>query len=181
VQAIDCWVVKQAIRHIADGERAGHDVVLAVNLSGHSMGDATLFDLLEQELRASGIDAARLVFEMTESAATDNIDEARAFAQQLRSLGCRLALDDFGSACGSFSYLKHLPFDYLKIDGDFIRGLQGSPVDNAIVHAIVQIAESVGYRTIAEAVDDAQTLEAVRDLGVDFAQGYEIGVPKPVT
>jgi EAL domain-containing protein (putative c-di-GMP-specific phosphodiesterase class I) len=108
------------------------------------------------------------------------MEEARTFAERLRSLGCRLALDDFGSGFGSFYYLKHLPLDYLKIDGDFVRNLCTNPVDQAVVRSIVQIAESVGYQTIAEFVFDEETLDAVREFGVHFAQGYYVGVPEPV-
>jgi EAL domain-containing protein (putative c-di-GMP-specific phosphodiesterase class I) len=180
VQEIDRWVVHQAIRLIADAEHAGRHLVLEVNLSGRSMGDVALFEMLERELRESGIDARKLVLEVTETAAIENMEEARAFAQRLSSLGCRLALDDFGSGFGSFYYLKHLPLDYLKIDGDFIRNLRTSKVDQAVVRSIVQIAESVGYQTIAEFVLDAETLDVVREFGVHFAQGYHVGVPEPV-
>ncbi|MFL5894613.1 MAG: putative bifunctional diguanylate cyclase/phosphodiesterase [Thermoleophilaceae bacterium] len=180
VQAIDRWVVRRAIQLIADAEQAGRDLVLEVNLSGRSMGDADLFELLERELRDSGIDASKLVLEVTETAAIENMEDARTFAQRLASLGCRLALDDFGSGFGSFYYLKHLPLDYLKIDGDFVRNLCRNPVDQAVVRSIVQIAESVGYETIAEFVLDDETLDAVRDYGVHFAQGYHIGMPEPI-
>jgi EAL domain-containing protein (putative c-di-GMP-specific phosphodiesterase class I) len=108
------------------------------------------------------------------------MEEARAFAERLASLGCRLALDDFGSGFGSFYYLKHLPFDYLKIDGDFVRNLCSTPVDQAVVRSIVQIAKSVGYETIAEFVADEPTLQAVREYGVHFAQGFHIGAPAPI-
>jgi diguanylate cyclase (GGDEF)-like protein/PAS domain S-box-containing protein len=180
VQAIDRWVVRRAIELLADSERAGRDLVLEVNLSGRSMGDAQLFELLERELKRTAIDASRLVLEITETAAIENMEEARAFAERLAALGCRLALDDFGSGFGSFYYLKHLPFDYLKIDGDFVRHLTRTPVDQAVVRSIVQIAESVGYETIAEFVSDEPTLQAVREYGVHFAQGYHIGVPAPI-
>jgi diguanylate cyclase (GGDEF)-like protein/PAS domain S-box-containing protein len=180
VQAIDRWVVRRAIELLARSERAGRELVLEVNLSGRSMGDAELFELLERELGNTGIDASRLVLEITETAAIENMEEARAFAERLSALGCRLALDDFGSGFGSFYYLKHLPFDYLKIDGDFVRNLTRTPVDQAVVRSIVQIADSVGYETIAEFVTDEPTLEAVREYGVHFAQGFHIGVPEPI-
>ena len=180
VQALDRWVVRRAIRLIAAAERAGRDVVLEVNLSGRSIGDPALFDLLEYELRETGIEASKLVLEVTETAAIENMEVARTFAQRLASFGCRLALDDFGSGFGSFYYLKHLPFDYLKIDGDFVRQLTLNLVDQAVVRSIVQIAQSVGYETIAEFVVDAPTLEAVRDFGVHFAQGFHVGPPEPV-
>jgi diguanylate cyclase (GGDEF)-like protein/PAS domain S-box-containing protein len=180
VQAIDRWVVRQAIQLIAKAERGGRDMVLEVNLSGRSMGDAKIFEVLDRELRDTGIDASKLVLEVTETAAIENMEEARAFAERLAALGCRLALDDFGSGFGSFYYLKHLPLDYLKIDGDFVRNLCTSPVDQAVVRSIVQIAESVGYETIAEFVLDERTLVAVREYGVHFAQGYHVGMPEPV-
>jgi diguanylate cyclase (GGDEF)-like protein len=180
VQALDRWVVARAIRLIAAAERAGRELVLEVNLSGRSIGDPPLFDLLESDLRTSGIEARKLVLEVTETAAIENMEVARAFAEQLAAFGCRLALDDFGSGFGSFYYLKHLPFDYLKIDGDFVRQLTQNRVDQAVVRSIVQIAASVGYETIAEFVADERTLEAVRGFGVDFAQGYHVGAPEPV-
>jgi diguanylate cyclase (GGDEF)-like protein/PAS domain S-box-containing protein len=180
VQAIDRWVVGRAIELLSEHERAGHELVLTVNLSGRSMGDAELFEVLERELSRTGIDASRLVLEITETAAIENMEEARSFAERLAALGCRLALDDFGSGFGSFYYLKHLPFNYLKIDGDFVRNLTRNPVDQAVVRSIVQIAESVGYETIAEFVADEATLQAVREYGVDFAQGFHVGIPEPV-
>jgi diguanylate cyclase (GGDEF)-like protein len=180
VQALDRWVVRRAINLIAAAERSGRDLVLEVNLSGRSIGDPALFELLESELRATGIEASKLVLEVTETAAIENMEVARAFAEQLAAFGCRLALDDFGSGFGSFYYLKHLPFDYLKIDGDFVRQLTQNRVDQAVVRSIVQIAQSVGYETIAEFVVDGPTLEAVRGFGVHFAQGFHVGAPEPV-
>ena len=140
VQALDRWVVRQAIGLIAAAERSGRELVLEVNMSGRSIGDPALFELLERELRETGIDASKLVLEVTETAAIENMEVARSFANSLASLGCRLALDDFGSGFGSFYYLKHLPFDYLKIDGDFVRQLTQNRVDQAVVRSIVQIA-----------------------------------------
>jgi diguanylate cyclase (GGDEF)-like protein/PAS domain S-box-containing protein len=180
VQALDRWVVSRAIQLIAAAERSGRELVLEVNLSGRSIGDPALFDLLDRELRNSGIEASRLVLEVTETAAIENMEVARSFAERLASFGCRLALDDFGSGFGSFYYLKHLPFDYLKIDGDFVRQLTQNRVDQAVVRSIVQIADSVGYETIAEFVVDGPTLEAVRAFGVHFAQGFHVGAPEPV-
>jgi EAL domain-containing protein (putative c-di-GMP-specific phosphodiesterase class I) len=180
VQAIDRWVVGQAIELLAENEAASRDLVLEVNLSGRSMGDAALFDVLERGLSDTGIDASRLILEVTETAAIENMEKARAFAERLATLGCRLALDDFGSGFGSFYYLKHLPLHYLKIDGDFVRNLTRSPIDQAVVRSIVQIADSVGYETIAEFVVDEPTRTAVRDFGVHFAQGFHIGIPEPV-
>jgi EAL domain-containing protein (putative c-di-GMP-specific phosphodiesterase class I) len=180
VQALDRWVVSQAIGLIAAAERSGRELVLEVNMSGRTIGDPALFELLERELRESGIDASKLVLEVTETAAIENMEVARSFANSLASFGCRLALDDFGSGFGSFYYLKHLPFDYLKIDGDFVRQITQNRVDQAVVRSIVQIAGSVGYETVAEFVIDEATLETVREFGVNFAQGFYIGEPEPV-
>jgi EAL domain-containing protein (putative c-di-GMP-specific phosphodiesterase class I) len=122
-----------------------------------------------------------LTFEVTETTAIANIEEAKAFASRLRGRGCQFALDDFGAGFGSFSYLKNFPFDYLKIDGDFIRGLATSPVDQLVVEAIVSIARGMGKKTVAEFVADEETARLLRSIGVDCAQGYHIGMPRPVS
>jgi EAL domain-containing protein (putative c-di-GMP-specific phosphodiesterase class I) len=120
------------------------------------------------------------VFEVTETAAIVNVEGARRFALRLAELGCQFALDDFGAGFGSFYYLKHLPFDCLKIDGDFIRHLPASPSDQLTVKAIVEIARGLGKQTIAEYVEDEPTLRLLRDYGVDCAQGFHIGRPAPI-
>ena len=157
IQAIDCWVAAKAIAMIAEHQRAGRKLVLHVNLSGKSIGDSKVMALTEDALARTGIDPACLIFEVTETAAIANIEEAKAFAQRLRARGCQFALDDFGSGFGSFYYLKTLPFDYLKIDGDFIRGIVASPMDQLVVKAIVGIARGLGKKTIAEFVADEDT------------------------
>ena len=110
-----------------------------------------------------------------------NIQKARAFAERIAELGCGFALDDFGAGFGSFYYLKHLPFDVLKIDGEFVRNLTDSVKDQAVVKSLARIATELGKQTVAEFVEDAETLELVRRYGVDFAQGFHIGVPQPVS
>ena len=122
---------------------------------------------------------SRLVLEITETAAVANIAQAREFAARLEALGCRFALDDFGAGFGSFYYLKHLPFDFLKIDGEFIREACSTPTDQLIIAAVVQIAAGLGKHTIAEFVADAPTLDLVESFGVDFAQGFHVGKPVP--
>ena len=181
IQAIDGWVVRKAIALIAEHARAGLKLVLNVNLSGKSIGDRKLAALTEEALAEAGIDPARLIFELTETAAISNIEEAKAFAIRLHGRGCRFALDDFGAGFGSFYYLKSFPFDYLKIDGDFIRGLAASPMNQLVVSAIVSIARGMGKKTIAEFVADEEAVRLLRKIGVDFAQGYHIGVPRPVS
>jgi diguanylate cyclase (GGDEF)-like protein/PAS domain S-box-containing protein len=179
VGAIDRWVVRRAIRLIAAAHLSGTDLCLEVNLSGLSIGDPELPRVVEAELEATGIDASRLVLEITETAAIANMEQARELATRLRALGCRFALDDFGSGFSSFWYLKHLPLDYVKIDGDFVRNLASGPADALVVKAMVQIAKGLGLRTIAEFVEDRATLGLLTDLGVDYAQGDHVGSPAP--
>jgi EAL domain-containing protein (putative c-di-GMP-specific phosphodiesterase class I) len=181
IQAIDRWVVSQAARLIKRLHAEGNPVTLSVNLSGASITDPSLLEVVERELRETGIDPHALIFEVTETAAIVNIEKARRFAERLAELGCAFALDDFGAGFGSFYYLKHLPFDYLKIDGDFIRQLPASKADQLTVKAIVQIAHGMGKRTVAEFVGDDQTLRLLRRYGVDFAQGYYTGRPVAVS
>ena len=154
---------------------------LEVNLSGLSLTSPEVLATIEHELAESGIDPSCLTFEITETAAIVNIQKARAFAERIAELGCGFALDDFGAGFGSFYYLKHLPFDVLKIDGEFVRNLTDSVKDQAVVKSLARIATELGKQTVAEFVEDAETLELVRRYGVDFAQGFHIGVPQPVS
>jgi len=181
IQAIDGWVARQAIALIAEHERAGHTLVLNVNLSGKSIGDRRLVALIEDALTESGIDPSSLIFELTETAAISNFEDAKAFASRLHARGCRFALDDFGAGFGSFYYLKSFPFDFLKIDGDFIRDIVTSPMNQLVVSAIVSIARGMGKKTVAEFVGDEEGARLLRTLGVDLAQGYHIGMPGPVS
>jgi EAL domain-containing protein (putative c-di-GMP-specific phosphodiesterase class I) len=134
---------------------------------------------LESELESTGIDPSRLVIEVVEQTAIANLDAARRFAQRVKELGCKFALDDFGAGLGSFYYLKYLPFDYLKIDGDFIHSLPSNRTDQLVVQAVADIARGLGKRTIAEFVGDDDTLALLQDCGVDLAQGYHLGRPGP--
>ncbi len=181
IQAIDRWVCGEALELLAARQRAGDPMCIEINLSGASITDAGLCDQLESLVRDSGVDATKLVFEVTETAAIVNIDKARQFAARMAALGCSFALDDFGAGFGSFYYLKHLPFDYLKIDGDFIAKLPVSKPDRLTVEAMVKISRGLGKRTIAEFVGDEPTVEILREFGVDFAQGYYIGRPVPIS
>jgi len=178
VTDIDIWVVRQAIRKLA--EHPGEGLVFEVNLSGSSIGCSRLLEIIERDLAATGVDPRSLIFEVTETAAVSNIPRARAFADRLADLGCRFALDDFGAGFGSFYYLKHLPFDFLKIDGEFVRHCVANHVDRVIVSSLVRVATGLSKRTIAEFVDDESTIALLRDLGVDLAQGYAIGRPAPL-
>jgi diguanylate cyclase (GGDEF)-like protein/PAS domain S-box-containing protein len=180
IQAIDLWVVRKAIALIAAHKRAGQRLMLDVNLSGKSFGDPKLPGLIENALAEGGIDPACLVFEITEMAAVADLQQARAFADRMHSCGCKLALDNFGAGLASFYYLKNFPFDFLKINGDFIRGLSVNPLDRLVVRAIVCIAQGMGKKTIAVFVADASSVCLLHDSGVDYAQGYHIGLPRPL-
>jgi len=134
---------------------------------------------IEQRVRNSGIDPKRLIFEISEVSAVANIDFAREFSRQLARIGCQFALDNFGSDLGGFYILKHVPFDYLKIDGEFVVGCLEDPTDQLLIDAIVHIAQGLGKRTIAQFVPDGPTLDYLKLHGVDYAQGYYIGEPSP--
>jgi diguanylate cyclase (GGDEF)-like protein/PAS domain S-box-containing protein len=177
---IDRWVLSQAMQLISEQRDAGREVRLEVNLSGRSVGDTELLNLIERELQERAIDPANLILEVTETAAIANMDRARGFATRLRALGCGFALDDFGAGFGSFYYLKHIPFDYVKIDGEFIRNLPASSTDQLILDSIVQMSKGLGAHTIAEFVGDRETVKLLKAHGVDYAQGYYLGKPRPV-
>ena len=180
ILSIDSWVVQQAIKLIAAETQAGRALTLNVNISAKSMGTSQLIEVIDRSMAETPIDPASLVFELAESAAIGHIEHAKAFTSELRSRGCRLALDDFGTGFGSFFYLKHLPFDYFKIDGDFIRGFGANTTDQLVVEAIVGIAKGMGKKTVAEFVSDQDMLDRLRRSGVDYAQGFYVGVPQPV-
>jgi len=180
ISAIDGWVVRKAIELIAAESRGGRKLVLHVNFSGKSICDPKFAGIVEEALEEWGIDPACLVLEITETTAIANLEQARIFADRLRNRGCQLALDDFGAGFASFYHLKNFPFDYLKIDGEFIRDLSANPVNRLVVQAIVGIARGMGKKTIAEFVGDAGTVRLLRETGVDYAQGYHIGPPLPI-
>lgn len=180
INDIDRWVVDQAIGLVADRAERGGRLLLEVNLSAKSLGDPQFPEWVEQRLAGSAIDASCLIFEITETAAIANMDEAKNFVNRLTRLGCRFALDDFGAGFASFHYVKYLPIDYVKIDGDFVCNLIHSSTDQSVVQAIVQLARGLGKKTIAEFVGDDRTVRLLREYGVDYAQGYHVGVPQPV-
>jgi diguanylate cyclase (GGDEF)-like protein/PAS domain S-box-containing protein len=180
VGEIDVWVIRNAIALIAREARRGRRLQLEVNISGASVTDPELLAVIEQEIATAEIDPAALIFEITETAAIVNIEQARTFAERLAELGCGFALDDFGAGFGSFYYLKHLPFTTLKIDGEFIRGLVDSERDQIMVKAIAGVAMELGTETVAEFVPDRATQELLRSYGVHYAQGYGIGRPQPI-
>jgi diguanylate cyclase (GGDEF)-like protein/PAS domain S-box-containing protein len=178
IQWVDRQVVSKAIRFLADLPDDRQDIGFSINLSGLSVGRQDMYDLIEQELREGGVDAGRITFEITETAACEQLNNAMAFIQKIRQLGCRVSLDDFGVGFSSFSYLKHLRADILKIDGSFIRDIHNNNADQLFVKALVDVARGMGMQTIAEFVENEQVFERVRDLGVDYVQGYYLGKPQ---
>ena len=179
--AVDRWVIKHTFLALEDGVDALSSLDLcAINLSGQSLSDPGLLEYITDLLNSATFPAARLCFEITETAVVENFDSARAFIAALRERGCRFALDDFGSGMSSYSYLKNLPANYIKIDGSFVRGILEDPIDRAVVESINQIAHDLDMKTIAEFVESEAILAALAEIGVDYAQGTLIGEPQAV-
>jgi EAL domain-containing protein (putative c-di-GMP-specific phosphodiesterase class I) len=149
-----------------------------VNLSGASINDKSLPDFLRTLLRRYQLPAGLLCFEITETTAISNLNAAAELMQELKGMGCRFALDDFGTGMSSFAYLKYLPVDALKIAGMFVKDMATDPMDFAIVDSINRIAHILGMQTVAEEVEDAETVEKITELNIDFAQGYYIAPPE---
>lgn len=177
---LDGWVLDQVIERCAAMLEDRPEVILSINISGASLGDVGLQTHLRQRLAEHPQVASNLCLEITETAAIANLDNALQLITDLRVLGCRFALDDFGSGLSSFAYLRSLPVDYLKIDGTFVRDMHQDPVDAAMVEAIHKVARLMGVRTVAEYVEDAATARMLEEMGVDYAQGYHIHRPQPL-
>ncbi|HDO34114.1 MAG TPA: EAL domain-containing protein, partial [Chromatiales bacterium] len=178
--SVDRWVVANACRLLVGESARDAEGVWAINLSGQSVCDEAFLEYVMHTVRESGVAPQRLCFEITETATIANLGRATRFMNVMHGMGCQFALDDFGSGLSSFGYLKQLPVDYLKIDGAFVRDMAEDPIDHAMVEAINRIGHVMGIRTIAEFVEDEAVLNALRGLGVDYAQGYWIAVPHPV-
>ena len=176
---IDAWVVEHSIEMLARLRRIDPAFELEVNLSGHSIGKPDVEQAIRDSLTRHEVDPSALILEITETAAVADVALAREFAERMTDLGCAFALDDFGAGFGSFYYLKHLLFDYVKIDGEFVAHVHESQVDRTIVRSIVGIARDLGKRTVAEFVSGPEILAVCREEGVDFAQGFLIGRPTP--
>lgn len=180
IKEIDRWVISKAIAMLGQQRAEGRYPVVEINLSGQSLSDPDLAEHVSGALAAAEVDAHQLIFEVTETAAIGNMAAAKGCAESLRALGCRFALDDFGAGFGSFYYLKHLPFDFIKIDGEFVRSCTADPTDRLVVRAVVELAQGMGKLTIAEFVGDPQTLSVLHELGVDYVQGFHLGRPAPL-
>jgi EAL domain-containing protein (putative c-di-GMP-specific phosphodiesterase class I) len=172
---IDCWVVEHAIDLLRRRNSPGEQ--LSINLSAKSIGDPNLLIHTTRVLEESCIDPTRLTFELTETVAIADLSAAIDLLHQLRDLGCRTALDDFGAGYSSFAYLKDLPVDYVKIDGTFVRNIHDDPVHLAMVKSMNEIAHAMGKKTVAEFVINARILAMLAEIGVDYAQGFHVGAP----
>jgi EAL domain-containing protein (putative c-di-GMP-specific phosphodiesterase class I) len=180
--AIDRWVVRQACTRLAHrrGDATREPYVVAVNVSATTLNDEQFLDFVVAELAGAELAAGALCFEFTEAAAMGSLAATTHFVRELRARGCRFSLDDFGSGLSSFIFLKNLPVDFLKLDGQFMHNVTRDPIDRSMVEAIAQIGESMGIGTIAERVDSAEVLARLADIGIQYAQGHYISAPRPV-
>lgn len=174
---IDRWVVHHSFAAFTSTQLHSH---FSINLSGHSLTDDSFAAFIRETLQTYPLDTSRICFEITETAAIAHLTNATRFIQDMKSLGFSFALDDFGSGMSSFAYLKHLPIDYIKIDGLFVRDIATDPLDRAFVQSIHHIGRVMGKKTIAEFVENEEILNILRDIGVDYVQGYGIGLPTPL-
>ena len=178
---VDRWVVQTTLAALGRGALAvPDDRSVAINISGQTLGDVQFLEFVVECLDSTGASPGQVCFEITESAVIANMDHARRFVGVLHGMGCQFALDDFGSGIGSFSNLKNLPMDYLKIDGSFMRNLARDSVNQAMVTAMIKLARSLNFKVIAEQVEDEAAVDAARRMGVDFLQGFAIGKPEPL-
>jgi diguanylate cyclase (GGDEF)-like protein/PAS domain S-box-containing protein len=178
---LDRWVVGAVLQCLAaDARRLEKLRLCSINLSGHSLGDEGFLPFVIEQLQRSRVPPDKLCFEITETLAIANLTNATHFIRALKAEGCRFALDDFGSGLSSFAYLQNLPVDYLKIDGHFVRDVAGGGVGFTFVRSINEIGHVMGKKTIAEFVEDTATLERLREIGVDYAQGFLFGHPRPL-
>ncbi|GAA0562387.1 hypothetical protein GCM10010172_52000 [Paractinoplanes ferrugineus] len=177
ILSVDKWVIDHALELIGQGVQTSH---YQVNISGKSLADPGLLTFVTDAIRRHRVKPECLTFEITETALIENRNEALAFATGVREIGCHLALDDFGTGYAGLAYLKYLPVDLVKIDGVFIVDICRSPTDQAVVSKLVELCHELGIRVAAEYVQDDETVELLRQYGVDFAQGYRIGRPEPI-
>jgi diguanylate cyclase (GGDEF)-like protein/PAS domain S-box-containing protein len=178
---VDRWVVQTTLAALGRGAIAVPPLrSVAINISGQTLADAQFLEFVVECLDSTGVTPGQVCFEIAESAVIANLDHARRFVGVLHGMGCQFALDDFGSGIGSFSNLKTLPLDYLKIDGSFIRNLARDTVNQAMVTAMIKLARTLNFKVIAEQVEDHASEEAARRMGVDYLQGYAIGRPQPL-
>ncbi|MEM9057919.1 MAG: EAL domain-containing protein, partial [Pseudomonadota bacterium] len=179
--AIDRWVIEHAFEWLMGNQEERRNLSLcSINLSGQSLGDDQFLPFVIDQLASSGIDATRICFEITETAAIASYSQANRFIHALKEQGCKFALDDFGTGLSSFGYLKNFPVDFLKIDGSFVKGILHDPIDREMVRSINEIGHLTGKRTIAEFAENDEIIAMLQKLGVDYAQGYGVAEPRRV-
>ncbi len=178
IHHIDLWVVSHTIDYIAALPKTQENICFTVNLSSHALQGDYLLPVIKKKLESTWISPSRLTFEITETAAVSNFSKTREMVSKIRALGCRFALDDFGAGFSSFNYIKNFPVDYLKIDGQFISNLAVDHSDQVLVRSMVEVAHSLGKKAIAEYVSNAEILRVLKEMGVDYVQGYLLGKPE---
>jgi len=179
VTLVDRWVIENVLRWMADHRNQLDDLgAFSINVSGHSINDETFADFVLEQFSLTQAPTAKVCFEITETAAIANLDNARDFMNRMKIIGCRFSLDDFGTGLSSYSYLRNLPVDYVKIDGVFVKSMDSSPDDYAVVRSINDIGHYLGKKTIAEYVENQAIFDQLREIGVDYGQGY--GIEKPL-
>ncbi len=176
--AIDRWVIENTFRWlVSEADERERLLMCAINLSAQSLGDDKFLPFIIEQFQKSGLDASKICFEITETSAVASFSQANRFIRSLKELGCKFALDDFGTGMSSFNYLKQFPVDFLKIDGSFVRGILNDPIDREMVRSINEIGRLTGKQVIAEFAENPEIIETLRQLGVDYAQGYGIAQP----
>jgi diguanylate cyclase (GGDEF)-like protein/PAS domain S-box-containing protein len=180
--SIDRWVIRSAFRWlVSEADERERLTLCSINLSGQSLGDEKFLPFVVDQFQMSGIDATKICFEITETAAIASYSQANRFINALKELGCMFALDDFGTGLSSFGYLKHFPVDFLKIDGSFVKEILHDPIDREMVRSINEIGHLTGKRTIAEFAENEEIITMLKGMGIDYAQGYGVSEPKRVT
>ncbi|MDH5583783.1 MAG: EAL domain-containing protein, partial [Gammaproteobacteria bacterium] len=175
---IDRWVINSTLAAIANGEiKLSAKRSCGINLSSQTLGDEGFLSFVVESLDRSGVSPSAICFEVTETAILSNVQHAQRFIEVLHGIGCEFSLDDFGSGLGSFSSLKHLPIDYLKIDGTYTRNLQSDLVNQEMVAAMIKLARTMQFRVVAEQVEHQEDFDWLRNIGVDFVQGYFVEAP----
>jgi diguanylate cyclase (GGDEF)-like protein/PAS domain S-box-containing protein len=180
MKEIDRWVIENALNVYARPNGNAVDTAFSINLSGNSLNDEELLSWILSQLKRSKVAPNRICFEITETAAIRNLNQAKQVINELKAEGCRFALDDFGSGLSSFTYIKYLPVDYLKIDGSFVADMEEDATANAMVAAINEMGHVLGMKTVAEHVETDRMLKVMREIGVDYVQGYALGEPTPL-
>ncbi len=178
IHSIDLWVTDKTIDFLATLPPEQSSLSFAINLSGTAFQDESLLPTIKEKLALTWVDANRITFEITETAAVENYEKTRTMITNIRSLGCKFALDDFGAGFCSFNYLKAFPVDYVKIDGQFIQNLINDETDQVLVRSMAEIANKLGKRTIAEFVENQETIELLKEMGINLGQGYFFGKPQ---